>query len=672
MTNTLEQRIAGFARWRAEMVAGIDSYKSWLDLNGTADIQQSLRIYDLIESLKHERMTLALLAEFSRGKTELINALLFGHYKRRILPSDVGRTTMSPTEILHDPAEPPCIRLLPIETRRRSETIAELKRRPVEWIKIGFDPASEEELIEALRALVQTKMAPKEEAIALGLHDESAQDEVDAFGLVQIPAWRHALINYPHPLLTSGLVLLDTPGLNALGTEPELTMSMIPSAHAVLFLLAMDTGVTRSDLDVWRKHVQPRVSRRLAVLNKIDLLWDDIKTDEEIRDSIARQIDETAKLLELPREAVLPISAKRALVARIRGDAAMLEKSGLAELERMLANEIVPAKQEIMRATVQREIGAMVEASRQTIVMQFNAARAEHKSLGELAGKNRDAAQAMLDTLEADRREYMEAVDRYRDTHEVLTRQANSLLKSLSDEALDDLINRDRKYIEGAWSTAGLFKSMQGLFNHFTAQSNRIIRFADDILSLVEEAYYHFQDKAGFDKLAPPPLNMEKHGLAMHRLQQMAVEFCHHPKQILTEKHFLVPSFYNNLVAEARRIFLVTRDDTEAWLRASLAPLNAAVKEHEAQLNKRVENLRDLKNNLHSVGDRSRQLEQQMIALRAQHEVLVGIRKNLDGEAQPAAPVSEAPRPASPQLASANDAHAGATAATPVRPEQAA
>lgn len=670
MTTMLEHRIAGFARWRADMVAGIESYKSWLDLNGTADIQQSLRIYDLIESLRHERMTLALLAEFSRGKTELINALLFGKYKRRILPSDVGRTTMSPTEIFHDAAEPPCIRLLPIETRRRSETIGALKRRPVEWIKISIDPDSESDLTEALRALVQTKQVPKEEAIALGLYDESegGTDE----GFVQIPAWRHALVNYPHPLLTSGLTILDTPGLNALGTEPELTMSMIPNAHAVLFLLAMDTGVTRFDLEVWRNHVQSRVSRRLAVLNKIDLLWDDIKTDDEIRDSVERQLDETARLLELPRNAVLPLSAKRALVARIRGDAAMLEKSGIVELERLLADEIVPAKQEIMRATVQREIGSMVEASRQTIIAQFNAARAEHKSLGELAGKNRDAGQAMLTQLEGERRAYMECVERYRDTHEVLARQANSLLKSLSNEALDELINRDRKYIEGAWSTAGLFKSMQGLFNHFTAQSNRIIRFADDILSLVEEAYYHFHDKAGFEKLVPPPLNMERHGLAMHRLQQTAVEFCHHPKQILTEKHFVVPNFYNSLVAEARRIFEETRDDTEAWLRASLAPLNAAIKEHEAQFNKRVESFRKLQQNLHSVGDRSKQLEQQMIALRAQHEVLVGIRRNLEGEPQASAHASEAPRPTSPQLTSANDAQGGAAAAPSTRPEQAA
>ena len=33
-------------------------------------------------------------------------------------------------------------------------------------------------------------------------------------------------------------MILDTPGLNALGAEPELTLSMLPSAHAVLFILA--------------------------------------------------------------------------------------------------------------------------------------------------------------------------------------------------------------------------------------------------------------------------------------------------------------------------------------------------------------------------------------------------------------------------------------------------
>ena len=73
--------------------------------------------------------------------------------------------------------------------------------------------------------------------------------------MVEIPRWRHAVINFPHPLLEQGLVILDTPGLNAIGTEPELTLNLLPNAHAVLFILAVDTGVSKSDADVWREYI---------------------------------------------------------------------------------------------------------------------------------------------------------------------------------------------------------------------------------------------------------------------------------------------------------------------------------------------------------------------------------------------------------------------------------
>ena len=73
--------------------------------------------------------------------------------------------------------------------------------------------------------------------------------------MVEVPKWRHALINIAHPLLKQGLVILDTPGLNAIGAEPELTVSLMPQAHAVVFILGADTGVTKSDLSIWREHL---------------------------------------------------------------------------------------------------------------------------------------------------------------------------------------------------------------------------------------------------------------------------------------------------------------------------------------------------------------------------------------------------------------------------------
>jgi hypothetical protein len=153
--------------------------------------------------------------------------------------------------------------------------------------------------------------------------------------------------------------------LNA-SAEPELTMSMIPNAHAVLFLLSMDTGVTRSDLEVWKKHVQPRVARRLAVLNKIDLLWDDIKSEEEINESIARQLDMTARLLELPPGSVLPLSAQKALVARVRGDKALLERSGIRRWATARRRDH-PGETGDPALGDQREISAMVSSRRRCL-----------------------------------------------------------------------------------------------------------------------------------------------------------------------------------------------------------------------------------------------------------------------------------------------------------------
>ena len=110
----------------------------------------------------------------------------------------------------------------------------------------------------SLRKLTETKFVPAVRATELGLWDKTDASDRSCLqpdGTVEIPVWRYALVNFPHPLLQAGLTILDTPGLNALGAEPELTLSVIPGAHAVIFLLATDTGVTRSDLEIWQKHV---------------------------------------------------------------------------------------------------------------------------------------------------------------------------------------------------------------------------------------------------------------------------------------------------------------------------------------------------------------------------------------------------------------------------------
>ena len=61
----------------------------------------------LHERLASDKLVLAFVAEFSRGKSELINAIFFADAGRRVLPATPGRTTMCPVELRFDAAVPP-------------------------------------------------------------------------------------------------------------------------------------------------------------------------------------------------------------------------------------------------------------------------------------------------------------------------------------------------------------------------------------------------------------------------------------------------------------------------------------------------------------------------------------------------------------------------------------
>ncbi|MGM3141045.1 hypothetical protein ACS26B_27100, partial [Bacillus cereus group sp. BC235] len=91
----------------------------------------------------------------------------------------------------------------PIASRLAGTSLAELRRDPQAWTHVPLDAARPEHLSSALREVMGTQRVSIAEAEALGLWDESNagnNPKPDDSGRVEIPAWRHALINYPHPL----------------------------------------------------------------------------------------------------------------------------------------------------------------------------------------------------------------------------------------------------------------------------------------------------------------------------------------------------------------------------------------------------------------------------------------------------------------------------------------
>ncbi len=661
INSRFETEIARYSEWREGLTRAVHDYHDWLERTNQLDVQQSIRFYDLLETLNRGRLMLAFLAEFSRGKSELINALFFSSYGDRLLPSDVGRTTMCPTELFHDPNEEPYLKLLSVETRYRDESISQLKNMPVEWSKIRLNVNSAKEMKQALSALADTKRVYALDARMMGLipmFDESGQgpNEDD---IVEVPAWRYAVINYPHPLLTNGLSILDTPGLNALGLEPELTLSTVPNAHAVLFLLAIDTGVTKSDLEIWDRYVKAGLPAKIAVLNKIDVMWDELKTEPEIKAGMQRMMETTCAQLGLPPEKVFALSAQKALVGRIKGDREMVERSGIERLEAYLANEIIPIKRQLLAKAVTSEIGAMMVASHRSCTQKLETNQAQLAELATLSGKSRELTMKLWQKISAEKDAYNEALTEYKVQRTSFNQKRNALLDVFNPTKLDIICAHSLQEINDSWTTVSLTRGMRKLIKLIGDDFKAVNLAGDDVLRLMEGVYNTFHVRFKFDKMDFPPLDFEGPRNKLQILIYETEQFCKDPVNIvMTEKRFMVRRFWRMLVDSARKIFNEARADTERWLAAVPLPLETQIKDHKAQLQARLDSLAKINERGGVITEEVNKLQAQRKEIQAQVEMITTlIMKVRDVGASPGTPsavvaAATAP-PAAPPAAAA-------------------
>ena len=117
-------------QWRRTYAARLQTLEQWLAQHELADDAVQGRLRALGQQLRSDKVMVAFVAEFSRGKSELINAIFFAAYGKRIMPASAGRTTMCPTELGWDASVPPCLRLLPIETRLEPQALMEWRNAP--------------------------------------------------------------------------------------------------------------------------------------------------------------------------------------------------------------------------------------------------------------------------------------------------------------------------------------------------------------------------------------------------------------------------------------------------------------------------------------------------------------------------------------------------------------
>jgi prefoldin subunit 5 len=579
-----------YGAWREGVVGALASYQMWVNAAELTDAATEQRIARALARLADDKLSIAFVAEFSRGKSELINAIFFADYGQRILPSAAGRTTMCPTELMYDPAWPASLRLLPIETRAGPLSTSDFRDDAAAWTVLPLALDAGDSMHETFKQVSMTKRVPVAEAGSYGLYDDTDPDvanTVDADGMVEISLWRHAIINFPHPLLKQGLVILDTPGLNAIGTEPELTLNLIPNAHAVLFILAAETGVTKSDIEVWRTHIGAG-SGRIVVLNKIDAMWDELKTEAENDAEIDRQQASVAQLLALDPSQVYPVSAQKALVGKINGDMALLEKSRLGQLEAALFNELIPAKQDIIRKQLSDDMAQLVGAQHAMLNARIRDIVEQLQELKSLRGKNQSVVAHMMRRIDIEKKEFDASLTALAGTRSVFARLSTGLYSSLGMDTVQGEIDSVREAMQASRFTTRMRGPVKVFFDQIRGHlAESDVKIAE-IGEMMETMYRKFSTEHGLSLSLPMLFSLEKYRIEIDAIESIYQKQFGTTTLLMSSRGALMDRFFDSIASRIRRNFKAANADVEAWLKVIMAPLEAEIRKHKEQLKHRL------------------------------------------------------------------------------------
>jgi chaperonin cofactor prefoldin len=585
----MEHDFQQYGAWRTRVTAALVAYRDGLhhaDLLDAASEQQFARA---LERLADDKLSIAFVAEFSRGKSELINSIFFSDYGQRILPSAAGRTTMCPTELLYDASYAPCIRLLPIETRAQHLSTSDFRDDQGAWTVFPLDLAAPDKMNETFSQVSKTRRVPLAQAQEYGLYDPADPDLASApveDGMIEIPQWRHAIINFPHPLLKQGLVILDTPGLNAIGTEPELTLNLIPNAHAVLFILGADTGVTKSDIDVWRKHIGAG-SGRVVVLNKIDTMRDELKSDAANDADVARQQAGVARDLGLDVDKVFPVSAKQALVARITGNQALLGKSRIPALEAALYGELIPQRTGIIQRQLGAELDTLGAARQAAVAMRRQRLAAQLDELVGLRGKNKGVVAHMMARIELEKREFDASVHKLQGTRAVFSTLSAKLQTTLGMDVVQRQVEAVRTEMEALRFATGMRGPVRAFFDQARENLNNSNAKIGEIAAMIDTMYKRFADEHGLALAPPMGLSLDRYQAEIDRIEGIYLKQFGTTTLLITSRGTLLQRFFDSIASRVRRTFRAANADADAWLKVIMAPVEAQIRQHKEQLKHR-------------------------------------------------------------------------------------
>ena len=636
---TPQERLSAYRQWRRHVTRAIKDLDGWLAENMQATDETRAAIDAAQAAMHSERLTVGFIPGGGRGTSELINALFFHEYGRRLLPSYTGYASTCPTELCWDSSRNDAyLRLLPVETRAQDIPFDQLRADRKVWVDHPLNVQDAEKMVTRLSEIAQTKVVSRAQAARLGLGSaEPTPGALAADEPVEIPKWRYAILSIPSSLLRLGLVVLDVPVLDSRWRELDLPADLLAGAHTIVSVLAVGQEDWASDLRLLHRLFDRDRERLVVALNKIDRLWNEAGV-AQVERAVAERRAAAAAALGVDLSQVFPVSAQRALAARLRGDKVLLRATGVEALEAHLLTRLLRARREAQVAALDQALVGIFNENRARITARIDRAKVQLAELEEYCEKSASVIGPLLGKTRQDQDVYLRSVQRVQTCREDLIRETQHCREILNRDSVEALIAQTHTDMVRSWTTAGMARAMQGLFDELRRVMQVIAIETERIRKLVRATYDGFQRDFGFELAAPKVFVPMKFRVEMEFLHQEVEAYCHSPGLVFAEQGAVIRRFHEEMVSRARVLFSQLLDAFDTWICDALQPLADQIEAHKGIMERRLDNLQrlgrsndDMQRRVTDTRSDYVEWARQLTALRNIHNAL---RQELAGEPQ--------------------------------------
>ena len=649
----ITERLADLQSWRHDLDGLISGVRDFLRTHDflTPSLESGLNAAGA--QVVNERVTITFVGEMSRGKSELINGLFFPDLGRRLLPSGPGKSTRCVTELRFNRNVKTGLTLLPIETRESSKRLTELLADESQWRAIFFDADNPDSVARALAALSETKRISLTDAVAWGLHGEgvAVADSGEA-AMVDVPRWRYAVVNFPHPLLDAGLVIIDTPGLAALSLEPELARERVPDADALIMVLDITQGVAKSDLSAWQDHPgsvrnfrerarehekESDESRqiRLVVLNKIDALEvtqhaDAQETNRELLRAIDRRVRDAAELLRIDPMRVVAVSARQGLTGKLNQDNDQIIKSRLYQLERELGTNLPKNRQAALTSEVLATLSSALEiAQAQLDSRRFDTLDGLSR-LSTLREKNEMLMQSVVSQAGARHDRLDAALKEVRRTKSIHARLGEELALIVDVSAARIAADRVKTSIGRSRMSANTIEAVKQYFVSVGEKVAAIETKIEEVRELFKSVGSKLRSEIALGKYEVHPFPTQRFHTELQKARAKSdAEFTSAGNLLVKRGGQLADQFEEVVVSRVIHLFQIADRESATWMRGLTAALEKPLLEVRDQTQQRVAGIEQIKVAELDLAERIAELQARMAMLKQKHSALAEVRDSL-------------------------------------------